>query len=401
MSTSLKQFSTEEVSKHAKEGDLWIIIDAKVFDLSKFAAMHPGGLNVLLDEEVAGQDATDAFFGLHRHEVLLKPQYKRLQIGTIVGGEPQIFPRENGALSQVPYAEPTWLTPGFKSPYFTDRHRAFQTAIRKFVETEVLPDALAREEDGKPPSQSVFDALVRTNILAMRLGPGPHLKGRILMGGLVEPEELDVFHELIITQEFSRVHARGYHDGLGGGTLIGLPPVIKFAEPALRERVIEEVLSGRKPICLAVTEAFAGSDVQGIKCRATQVQDGWVVSGSKKWITNAMWAHYFTVACKTDNGEIIVLLVERGERVQTRPIKTSYSLSAGTAYVTFDNVRVPHGNRLGAGQPGLNIILSNFHVLASGGRGQSGGVPKMGDTTQSFWEAADISGNHVRYFKFI
>lgn len=103
--------------------------------------------------------------------------------------------------------------------------------------------------------------------------------------------------------------------------------------------------------------------MQGLKCRATRVEGGWIINGTKKWITNAMWAAYFTVAClDKDSGEIIVLVVERGEGVQTKPIQTSYSSSAaGTAYVTFDNVRVPDSNKLGAGQPGLNIVLSNFN----------------------------------------
>lgn len=69
---------------------------------------------------VAGQDATEIFFSLHRYEVLQKPQYKRLQIGTIAGQEQQIFPRAVGTLSKVPYAEPTWLSPGYHSPYYKD-----------------------------------------------------------------------------------------------------------------------------------------------------------------------------------------------------------------------------------------------------------------------------------------
>ena len=76
----------------------------------------------------------------------------------------------------------------------------------------VLPDAEAREADGKRPSQSVIDKMAyvtfnltffsislsgrELNIHAMRLGPGKHLKGRILMNGLVKPEEFDYFHEV-------------------------------------------------------------------------------------------------------------------------------------------------------------------------------------------------------------
>jgi hypothetical protein len=58
------------------------------------------------------------------------------------------------------------------------------------VEEVILPDAQAREEDGKRPSQFVFDEMAKLNIIAMRLGPGPHLKGLELMGGIVKPEEV-------------------------------------------------------------------------------------------------------------------------------------------------------------------------------------------------------------------
>ncbi|KAJ7773195.1 acyl-CoA dehydrogenase/oxidase [Mycena metata] len=353
-----KVFSRTVVAQHAS--DLWVIIDARVFDLSSFASLHPGGLAVLLDPEIAGQDATESFYALHRAEVL--DRYARFQIGTVEDEQPQIKIQGAGSLSVTPYAEPTWLSQGFHSPYYKEHHRRFQSAFRKFVDEVIFPDAQLHEREGGRPSQKVFDEMARLNITAMRVGPGKHLNGRVLMGGIISVEEFDPFHELIMNQELARIHARGYSDGLAGGTIIGLPPVINFAPPALRDRIVEDTLSGKKPICLAVTEAFAGSDVQGLRCRATRTADEWIVNGSKKWITNAMWAHYFTVACKGDNGEIVILVVERGEGVETKPIRTSYSSSAaGTAYVTFDNVRVPLGNQLGAGQPGLNIILQNFN----------------------------------------
>lgn len=56
-----KQIEASEVEKHNKKGDLWIVIDSLIYDVSKFAALHPGGENVLADEEVAGQDATEIF----------------------------------------------------------------------------------------------------------------------------------------------------------------------------------------------------------------------------------------------------------------------------------------------------------------------------------------------------
>ena len=98
--------------------------------------------------------------------------------------------------------------------------------------------------------------------------------------------------QLVITQEFVRANARGYGDGLQAGAVIGLPPVLNFANPELRNRVVGEVLSGKKFISLAISEAFAGSDVQGLKTTAKKTQDGkfWIINGTKKWITNGVFS---------------------------------------------------------------------------------------------------------------
>jgi alkylation response protein AidB-like acyl-CoA dehydrogenase/predicted heme/steroid binding protein len=361
-SNELRPFTREEVAKHKTANDLWIIIDAKVYDISKFVNLHPGGVSVLLDEEIVGQDATEAFYGLHRHEILMKPQYRRLQIGFLVGEESVIHGRIAGELSKVPYAEPTWLADGYHSPYYTENHRKFQKAVRKFFDQVIFSDALAHEEDGKPPSKSVIEAMAKVNFPAMHMGPGMHLRGRELMGGIVKSEEFDYFHELIITQEFSRAGRRGYRDGLMAGSVIGLPPVLNFGSPAIKAKVIPDVLSGEKPICLAISEAFAGSDVSGLKTTAKKTVDGkhWIINGTKKWITNGTFAHYFTVGCKTADG-FTVILVERSEGLETKAIKTSYSPTAGTAFITFDNVKVPVENTLGPEGSGIYVMLSNFN----------------------------------------
>ncbi|KAF8305921.1 peroxisomal acyl-CoA-dehydrogenase [Clavulina sp. PMI_390] len=357
-----KEFTLEEVAKHNNHGDLWIVIDSKVYDLSKFAAIHPGGVSVLLDDEVAGKDATEVFFGLHRQEVLLTPRYARLHIGTIAGQKPRIKVPKAGDLSEIPYAEPSWLTKGYHSPYYTDRHRKFQAWLRELVDAELIGEAREFEDSGKIPSQRSVDVQANTNLLAMRMGPGKHLKGLKLANGLVEPEEFDYFHELIINQEYVRTGTRGYNDGTQGGMVIGFPPILNFASKEIQKRIVPEVMSGKKFISLAISEAFAGSDVAGLRCTATKSADGtyWTINGTKKWITNGHFSDYFTVACKTSKG-LTVFLVERGPGVETKPIKTSYASSAGTAYITFDNVKVPAGNMLGKENKGLLVVLSNFN----------------------------------------
>ena len=69
---------------------------------------------------IAGQDVTEAFYSLHRHEILQKSQFKRLQIGTIQGEEPVIVSQARGQLSAIPYAEATWQTQGYFSPYYNE-----------------------------------------------------------------------------------------------------------------------------------------------------------------------------------------------------------------------------------------------------------------------------------------
>ncbi|GAA5998683.1 uncharacterized protein JCM10292_007157 [Rhodotorula paludigena] len=353
----LKQFSKEDVAKHNKEDDLWIIVDSAVYDLSKFVDLHPGGSHVLA--QVAGQDATEAFFGMHRAEVLSK--YGRYLIGTVEGQKPRIILPTKGTLSPVPYAEPTWLSEGYKSPYYKDSHRVLQKAMRELVDEEVREDAQAREKDGKRPSIELVRKFGELNLNAMRMGPSKLLHGRKLFGG-VKPEEFDYFHELVISQELCRAGARGYNDGFQGGMCIGLPPVMNFGSDELKQRIIPEVLAGNKWISLAITEAFAGSDVAGLRTTAKKTPDGkhYIVNGTKKWITNGHFSDYFSTAVNTGNG-LSMLLIERGEGVDTKLIKTSYSTTAGTAYITFDNVKVPAGNLLGKEGKGLFVVLSNFN----------------------------------------
>lgn len=54
------------------------------------------------------------------HDVIVKPQFARLQIGVIEGEESVIHGRVVGEISKVPYAEPTWLVDGYHNPYYTD-----------------------------------------------------------------------------------------------------------------------------------------------------------------------------------------------------------------------------------------------------------------------------------------
>ncbi|TFK72938.1 hypothetical protein BDN72DRAFT_835589, partial [Pluteus cervinus] len=68
---------------------------------------------------------------------------------------------------------------------------------------------------------------------------------------------------------------------------------------------------------------------------------------------NGTLADYFAVGCQADDGGLVVLAIERGPGVETKAVKTSYSTTAGTAYVTVEDVHVPYSHTLGKETEGL------------------------------------------------
>lgn len=214
---------------------------------------------------------------------------------------------------------------------------------------------------GTYPSKELYAKLGEAGVLATQIGPGPWLKGLNLPGG-IEPEKFDYFHELIAHQETARLGAPGFCDGISSGYSIGLPPIFNFGSAALKAKVVPEVLLGKKRICLAITEPYAGSDVARIRATATRTADGkhFILNGVKKWITNGAFCDYFTVAATTEKG-MTMFFVERDDNIETKQIKTSYSASAGTAYITFENVKVPVENVLGKEGQGFQVIMYNFN----------------------------------------
>lgn len=315
---------------------------------------------------------------MHRVEVLKK--YDRFRIGYIEGEEKvaKTEPwKKPGHISKVPFSENSaWM--GFKSAYFKESHYAMRDACRKFCETEITPVLDGMENNGKEPSLELFKKMGQFGLLAARIGPGKALTmaPNGLPGG-VKPEEFDFFHEMIAHEEIARLGAPGATDGLAAGMVIGLPPLIHFGTPELIKAHAPLVLSGEKRICLAISEAFAGSDVASIRTVATKTEDGqhYIVNGTKKWITNGTFSDYFVTAVRTGPLSagargVSLLFIERSPGLATEKIITSYSPAAGTAFVTFDNVKVPVGNLLGKENQGFQVCLSltrivNFFLLAS------------------------------------
>merc|ERR1719359_1593184 len=134
----------------------------------------------------------------------------------------------------------------------------------------------------------------------------------------------------------------------------------------MKEMLTPRIFSGKSCSCLAISEAFAGSDVAALRTRAHLDASGehYIVNGTKKWITGGMYAEWFVTAVRTGKkgaGGISMLLIPRSDAVQTTVIKTKYSSAAGTAFVTFENAVVPKKYVFGKENKGFQIIMSNFN----------------------------------------
>eukprot|EP01118_Nematostelium_gracile_P015360 TRINITY_DN6140_c0_g1_i1.p1 TRINITY_DN6140_c0_g1~~TRINITY_DN6140_c0_g1_i1.p1 ORF type:complete len:520 (-),score=175.43 TRINITY_DN6140_c0_g1_i1:42-1601(-) len=367
----MKKFTKEEVAKHNTEDDCWIIIDNKVYDMTKFLKDHPGGKKPVLIW--AGKDATTSFDALHNKEDVLRKYGPQLCIGEVgttnnVVGKPvnQGPKRTADSFGElVPGGDPSWYQDA-PSPFYNESHKRFRAAMREFVDKEIIPYCHEWSEN-KKVAADIWEKCYKAGILPGAAGPHWYTEyaGSNIAGG-VKPEEWDHFHELILQDELSRCGSGGAFGALITGIFIGLPPLLYFGSDELKDTYCPPVLQGKKKICLAITEPSAGSDVANIKTTAVKTPDGkhYIVNGEKKWITGGLFADYFTVAVRTGGegmGGLSFLLVERGPGVTTRHMDCQGGWGSGTSYITFEDVKVPVKNLIGQENQGFKYIMYNFN----------------------------------------
>lgn len=369
--TSFKEFTREEIEKNfnGKDGKpAYMILNGDVLNVTSFASGHPGGEIAILEH--AGTDATKVFYSLHRHEVLEK-RLKRLKVGELKGFNKKDAPPSWRDLSRVPFAEADMDN----SPYWKDSHKRFRKAIREWLWDEGVYDwSDEAEMTGAYPPKEMFLKHGKAGMLAMFAGkdtlkriPSPTL----LEKANIKPEEFDLFHMAVLTEERARMVCPGAEDGIASGISIGIGPVLHYGQQWMQGDLVQSILEGRKVICLAITEPTAGSDVAGIQTTARQAtvngEEGFIVRGTKKWITNSMFADYFTTLVKTvdrDGNDLgtSMLLVEKSDQVVVRQIPTNYSMTAGTGLVSYEDVFVPARNLLGKIGQGFQITMHNFNM---------------------------------------
>jgi acyl-CoA dehydrogenase len=239
-------------------------------------------------------------------------------------------------------------------PPFGAEHEELRESISRFVEREIAPNVDEWEDAREFPRE-----------LYARCGELGFL-------GLKYPEELggqggDYLHDAVWTEALAYSGAGGgVAAGLGAHTGIATPPIFKFGTPEQQQRFLVPAIKGEKIGALGITEPGAGSDVAGIRTFARKVEGGYVVNGSKTFITNGVRADFLVCAVKTteEGGHrgISFLVLERdmpGYEVVSKLEKMGWHAS-DTGELSFTDVEVGDENLLGEENGGFYLIMANF-----------------------------------------
>ncbi|MFE2106721.1 acyl-CoA dehydrogenase family protein [Kitasatospora sp. NPDC059463] len=235
---------------------------------------------------------------------------------------------------------------------FTDEHEDFRVTVRSFLAKEVLPHYDRWEQAG------IVD---RAAWLAA---------GRQGLLGLAVPEEYggggtaDFRYAAVLAEEFARAGASGLALGLHND-IIG-PYLTSLATEEQKRRWLPGFCTGELITAIAMTEPGTGSDLQGIRTRAVDRGDHFLLDGAKTFISNGILADLVVVVARTtaEGGAhgLSLLVVERGTPgfERGRNLDKIGQKAQDTAELFFRDVRVPKENLLGELNQGFLYLMRNL-----------------------------------------
>jgi len=224
------------------------------------------------------------------------------------------------------------------------------TAVRRFVNERLIPLEPKVAEDDAIPA----DALAEMRALGLF--------------GLSIPEEygglgLSMEEECRTMFEFCRC-SPAFRSAFGTNVGIGSQGLVMFGTEAQKQKWLPGIASGELVTSFALTEPEAGSDSGAVRTKAELAGDHYVISGSKRYITNANRASLFTVMARTNpdvkGGAGVSAFVVPSDLPGVsvgKPEKKMGQQGAHICDVNFDNVRVPIDHRLGEEGQGFRIAM--------------------------------------------
>jgi alkylation response protein AidB-like acyl-CoA dehydrogenase len=235
----------------------------------------------------------------------------------------------------------------------TEEQAQVQRIARDFATEKVLPRAAEIDEQAKIPPELVTQM------------------GKLGFMGTYVPERyggsgLDVLSYVLALEEINRACAS---TGVLLCTHVSLAvdPILQFGSDAQKERYLPALAGGARIGCFALSEPASGSDAAAMRTSAKRVGDGWVLNGTKNFITNGSIGEIAIVFAQTDpslRGKgIAAFIVEKGTRGFTvgKLEKKLGIRGSDTAQLVFQNCPVPAANQLGEVGEGFRIALSTLN----------------------------------------
>ena len=238
--------------------------------------------------------------------------------------------------------------------YFSSEHEAFRAQLRRFVDTEIRPNADAWEKASEIPRE-VFRRMGELGFLGVRY---PEKYGGAGM---------DTFGSIVLAEELGRSGLGGFTASTTVHTDMASPHLERYGTPEQKAHYLPDIIAGRTVTAVAVTEPGAGSDVAGITTRAERRGNGWILNGAKLYITNGALGDLFFVAARTapdvkPSRGISMFIVEKGTPgfdVVRKLDKMGWRCS-DTAELAFENVELSGDALLGEEGRGFYQIMDNF-----------------------------------------
>jgi acyl-CoA dehydrogenase len=281
-------------------------------------------------------------------------------------------------------------------PPFTDEHQELRETVHRFVRNEIAPHVDEWEEAREFPRE-LFARCGELGFLGLKF---PERYGG--QGGTP-------VHDAVWIEELSRSGGSGgVAAGLNAHATIAMPPVFNFGTEEQRQRWIVPGIRGQKIGALGITEPGTGSDVAGIRTFARKVSGGYVVNGSKTFITNGVRADFLACAVKTteEGGHhgLSFLVLERdmpGYEVTAKLEKMGWHAS-DTGELAFTDVAVPDENLLGEENGGFYLIMANFQwERLSMALGAVGGMQRVFEVTLDYAKERQAFGRPIGRFQAI
>ncbi len=281
-------------------------------------------------------------------------------------------------------------------PPFADQHEELRESVRRFVSNEIAPHVEAWEEAREFPRE-LFNRCGELGLLGLKF---PEQYGG--QGGTH-------VHDAVWIEELSRSGGSGgVAAGLNAHAQIAMPPVFNFGTEEQRRRWIVPGIRGELVGALGITEPGAGSNVADIRTTARKVAGGYVVNGSKTFITNGVRADFLVCAVRTspEGGHhgLSFLVLERempGYEVTGKLEKMGWH-SSDTGELTFTDVEVPDDHLLGEENQGFYLIMANFQwERLAMALGAVGGMQRVFEATLAYATDREAFGRPIGSFQAI